>query len=75
MNFVEFTIEVTNANNENLGLKPKYKDARIKIDIESIEAFREVYNDEGQLEGCMIYTKSGNSFWVNEDYPLVKNHV
>lgn len=75
MNFVEFTIEVSNANNENLGLKPKYRHAKIKIDIENIEAFRQAYNDEGQLEGCIIYTKSGNSFWINEDYPSVENYV
>lgn len=51
-----------------MGIDSKKIPVRLTLNIDEIEAFREELDENEKKDGCIIYMKSGESYWINEDY-------
>jgi protein tyrosine phosphatase (PTP) superfamily phosphohydrolase (DUF442 family) len=70
MNFVEFKTHLLNNSHVNMGIDTKKIPVRFKIDLHQVESFREELDENENPEGVVVYTQSGESYWIDEKYDI-----
>jgi hypothetical protein len=76
--YIELECFLLNKTLINLDVKQTAEPARLSVDLNSIESFRESMDDETQeisTKECLISLKSGDSYIVNIGYDELKKKL
>lgn len=74
--FIEVGISLYDKQmSEDLGIDTEEFPARLSIRISDIIGFHEAFDEENQLNKTTILLSNGMSYWVEQDYEVIKYAV